>query len=251
MKNRKIKILSALVLSLCFSAALPVFAENESPQTEADSQAYTDNTLSDIQQDAAPESTYAKGTSTENGFQSEWLNLQFTPPAYMVMSSEEELQSIIQYGQNTLQQTTPTDENAALPETVYEMMAASSAGFPNVSVVVETSPQESSTPDQYFTALKQLLDATQLGYQYEETVTDTAIAGQDFRVLTASLTMNRYQVFQKYCTRKQGDKFVSIILSYTEDTAVQADEVLASFTALHTPESPEGSTDNAENQVTQ
>lgn len=250
MKNRKIKILPALVLSLCFSAALPVLAEDETPQTESSSQADTDNTLTDVQQETAPESPYAKGTCTESGFQSEWLNLQFTPPAYMVMNSEEELQSIIQYGQNTIQQTAPADENTTIPETVYEMMSASSAGFPNVSVVVETSPQE-STPDQYLTALKQSLEAAQLGYQYEETVADTAIAGQDFRVLTASVTMNSYQVFQKYCTRKQDDKFVSIILSYTEDTAAQADEVLASFTALHMPESPEESTDNEENEAAQ
>lgn len=246
MKNRKIKVLSILVLSICFSAAHPAFAENESPQAEAE----TDNAPADIQQETEPES-YAKGTSTENGFQSEWLNLQFIPPAYMVMSSEEELQSIVQYGQNTIQQTTPADENATLPETIYEMMAASSAGFPNVSVAVETSPLKTSTPDQYLTALKQLLDAAQLGYQYEETVADTVIAGQDFRVLTASVAMNGYQVFQKYCTRKQEDRFVSIVLSYTEDTAAQANEILASFTALHTPENPEGNTGSAESQITQ
>lgn len=229
MKNRKIKLLPAVILSLslCFQAVLPAFAE-----------------------DSAQEAVYEKGVSAETGFQSEWLNLQFTPPAYMVMNSEEELQNIMQSGQNTVQQSGITDENTVLPETVYEMMASSASGFPNVSLVVETSPQN-STVDQYFTALKQLLDAAQLGYQYEETVSDAVIAEQDFRVLTASLTMNGYQVFQKYCTRKQGDRFVSVILSYTEDTAAQADEILASFTVLHTPEIPEESTDNPENEAAQ
>ena len=60
------------------------------------------------------------------------------------------------------------------------------------------------------------------------------LAGQDFRVMETSVAVNDYEILQKYCTRKQGGKFVSIILSYTTDTTAEADEILAAFTPLNT-----------------
>lgn len=121
----------------------------------------------------------------------------------------------------------------ALSGTVYEMMASSISGFPNVSLVVEDASLENMTVDQYFLAAQQMLDATGMGYTYSD-VTDIQIAGQDFRIMETSVAVNDYEVLQKYCTRKQGGKFVSIILSYTTDTTAEADEILAAFTPLNT-----------------
>ena len=148
--------------------------------------------------------------------------------------TEEELESVMRQGQSTLEKSSGMELGEdALSGTVYEMMASSISGFPNVSLVVEDASLENMTVDQYFLAAQQMLDATGMGYTYSD-VTDIQIAGQDFRVMETSVAVNDYEVLQKYCTRKQGGKFVSIILSYTTDTTAEADEILAAFTPLNT-----------------
>ena len=227
-KKKGLLIPAMLAFSLCGISVLPVLAENT--EQTADSA----DTASEADTGSTSDTPYEKGTITDTDFQSEWLNLKFTPPETVVMNTEEELQSVMQQGQSTLEESSGVGLGEdALSGTVYEMMASSISGFPNVSVVVEDAALENMTVEQYFLAAQQMLDATGMGYTYSD-VTDTQIAGQDFQVMETSVTINDYEVLQKYCTRKQGGKFVSIILSYTTDTTAEADEILAAFTPLNT-----------------
>lgn len=230
-KKNSLIIPAVLAFSLCTVTAAPVLAEDAAQIQEAA------DTASDEASDtteATADAPYEKGTITETDYQSEWLNLKFTPPETVVMNTEEELESVMRQGQSTLEEASGVELGEdALSGTVYEMMASSVSGFPNVSLVVEDATMENMTVDQYFLAAQQMLDATQMGYTYSD-LTDTQIGGQDFRVMETSVTINDYEVLQKYCTRKQGGKFVSIILSYTADTQTEADEVLAAFTPLNT-----------------
>ena len=227
-KKKCLLIPAVLAFSLCGISVLPVLAENT--EQTADSA----DTASEADTGSTSDTPYEKGTITDTDFQSEWLNLKFTPPETVVMNTEEELQSVMQQGQSTLEESSGVELGEdALSGTVYEMMASSISGFPNVSVVVEDAALENMTVEQYFLAAQQMLDATGMGYTYSD-VTDTQIAGQDFQVMETSVTINDYEVLQKYCTRKQGGKFVSIILSYTTDTTAEADEILAAFTPLNT-----------------
>ena len=220
-RKNSLIIPAVLAFSLCTVNAVPVLAE-DAAQTEAEADTASDE-ASDAAEDTA-DTPYEKGTITETDYQSEWLNLKYT---------EEELESVMRQGQSTLEESSGMELGEdALSGTVYEMMASSVSGFPNVSLVVEDASLENMTVDQYFLAAQQMLDATQMGYTYSE-VTDAQIGGQDFRVMETSVTINDYEVLQKYCTRKQGGKFVSIILSYTADTQTEADEVLAAFTPLN------------------
>lgn len=223
-----------LAFSLCTMPVMSVLAEDTAQTADELGAADTSSDGASSSDDASQDTPYEKGTISDTDFQSAWLNLKFTPPETVVMNTEEELQSVMQQGQSTLEESSGVElsENA-LSGTVYEMMASSISGFPNVSVVVEDAALENMTVDQYFLAAQQMLDATQMGYTYSE-VTDTQIAGQDFRVMGTSVTINDYEILQKYCTRKQGGKFVSIILSYTTDTTAEADEILAAFTPLNT-----------------
>ena len=103
------------------------------------------------------------------------------------MNTEEELQSVMKQGQTTLEESSGVElGDDALSGTVYEMMASSISGFPNVSLVVEDASLENMTVDQYFLAAQQMLDATGMGYTYSD-VTDIQIAGQDFRVMETSV----------------------------------------------------------------
>ena len=258
MRKKKCLLIPAmLAFSLCGISVLPILAENtEQTADAADSSADTENTADEQTADekttadgqtadsadtaseadtgSTTDTPYEKGTITDTDFQSEWLNLKFTPPETVVMNTEEELQSVMQQGQSTLEESSGVELGEdALSGTVYEMMASSISGFPNVSVVVEDAALENMTVEQYFLAAQQMLDATGMGYTYSD-VTDTQIAEQDFQVMETSVTINDYEVLQKYCTRKQGGKFVSIILSYTTDTTAEADEILAAFTPLNT-----------------
>ena len=229
-RKNSLIIPAVMAFSLCTVTAVPVLAE-DAAQTEAEADTASDE-ASDAAEDTA-DTPYEKGTITETDYQSEWLNLKFTPPETVVMNTEEELESVMRQGQSTLEKSSGMELGEdALSGTVYEMMASSVSGFPNVSLVVEDASLENMTVDQYFLAAQQMLDATQMGYTYSE-VTDAQIGGQDFRVMETSVTINDYEVLQKYCTRKQGGKFVSIILSYTADTQTEADEVLAAFTPLN------------------
>ena len=68
-------------------------------------------------------------------------------------------------GQTTLEEASGVELGEdALSGTVYEMMASSISGFPNVSLVVEDASLENMTVDQYFLAAQQMLDATGMGY---------------------------------------------------------------------------------------
>ena len=229
-RKKSLLIPAVLAFSLCTGAVVPVLAEETSQTADAADNEQEAHTQSATDTD----SPYEKGTITDTDFQSEWLNLKFTPPETVVMNTEEELQSVMKQGQTTPEEASGVELGEdALSGTVYEMMASSISGFPNVSLVVEDASLENMTVDQYFLAAQQMLDATGMGYTYSD-VTDIQIAGQDFRVMETSVAVNDYEVLQKYCTRKQGGKFVSIILSYTTDTTAEADEILAAFTPLNT-----------------
>lgn len=70
------------------------------------------------------------------------------------MNTEEELQSVMKQGQTTLEESSGVElGDDALSGTVYEMMASSISGFPNVSLVVEDASLENMTVDQYFSGL--------------------------------------------------------------------------------------------------
>ena len=139
-RKKSLLIPAVLAFSLCTGAVIPVLAE-ETWQT-ADTAAMTnaDNKQEAHTQSAtdASDSPYEKGTITDTDFQSEWLNLKFTPPETVVMNTEEELQSVMKQGQTTLEEASGVELGEdALSGTVYEMMASSISGFPNVSLVVE------------------------------------------------------------------------------------------------------------------
>ena len=174
-RKKSLLIPAVLAFSLCTGAVVPVLAEETSQTADAADNEQETHTQSATDTSDSP---YEKGTITDTDFQSEWLNLKFTPPETVVMNTEEELQSVMKQGQTTLEEASGVELGEdALSGTVYEMMASSISGFPNVSLVVEDASLENMTVDQYFLAAQQMLDATGMGYTYSD-VTDIQIAGQ-------------------------------------------------------------------------
>ena len=99
-KKNSLIIPAVLAFSLCTVNAVPVLAE-DAAQTEAEADTASDE-ASDAAEDTA-DTPYEKGTITETDYQSEWLNLKFTPPETVVMNTEEELESVMRQGQSTLE----------------------------------------------------------------------------------------------------------------------------------------------------
>ena len=246
-RKSRLFLSTVLAFSLCTAPMFSAFAQEAStedantqdtsqPDTSADSSSDAANTDTAVssQEGSPSDIPYEKGTLTDTDYESTWLNLKFTPPSTVIMNTEEEMQSVMQQGQASLSDSTGVALNEdSLSGTVYEMMASSATGFPYVNLVVEDAVMENMNADQYLQTAQQVLDATGQEYTYTD-ITDTQIGGQDFRAMESTTTINDYQIIQKYCTRRQGEKFVSIILSYTTDTTAEADEILAAFTPLNT-----------------
>ena len=93
---------AVLAFSLCTGAVVPVLAEETSQTADAADNEQETHTQSATDTSDSP---YEKGTITDTDFQSEWLNLKFTPPETVVMNTEEELQSVMKQGQTTLEES--------------------------------------------------------------------------------------------------------------------------------------------------
>lgn len=219
MKNKVKRIsVSLLAAALCFGAASPVSVLAENATEE--------------------EAPYVRGTLTADGYESEWLNLRYTPTPDMVMSTEEEIAATMDVGADVISDSTGQEVDSSDAAAGTEMMAYAPAGFPNVSLMTEEAVMDNMTPDQYLNALKTQLDATGLGYEYNDEIVDIEIGGKEFRRLDAGLSYAGTDVLQTYCITRQGDYFVALILSYSPDTIEQAGEILDSFTALDAEEEP-------------
>lgn len=210
----------------------------ETPEA-ADTQEPTDTqeVTGEATEEATPEVTeeaadFTPGTLTAESYESTWLNLRFTPPADVTLATKEQMDSALGVGAETLQENLDEDQvDTAVENTTYEMMAVQASGFPNVSVCIESAPVLILDAESYVEALMSTLDSTQLGYTYGESG-ESEVAGQAYAALNASLTTDGVEVKQTYYIRQIGDKFASIILSYTDDTKEQADAIMAGFTAV-------------------
>ena len=127
-RKKSLLIPAVLAFSLCTGAVVPVLAEETSQTADAADNEQEAHTQSATDTSDSP---YEKGTITDTDFQSEWLNLKFTPPETVVMNTEEELQSVMKQGQTTLEEASGVELGEdALSGTVYEMMASSISRFP-------------------------------------------------------------------------------------------------------------------------
>ena len=121
-RKKSLLIPAVLAFSLCTGAVVPVLAEETSQTADAADNEQEAHTQSATDTSDTP---YEKGTITDTDFQSEWLNLKFTPPETVVMNTEEELQSVMKQGQTTLEESSGVElGDDALSGTVYEMMAS-------------------------------------------------------------------------------------------------------------------------------
>lgn len=180
----------------------------------------------EMEQKAASD-TYVPGQSTETGYCSEWIGLQWMPPGNMVMLSDEDLQEIMYSG---LESTygEDADEVAAQLEksTVYEMMCSSVFGMPNVIVLTEKPVIKSITAEQYISALSESLNS--MGYT-EVGTGEQELAGEQYTTVIFELSAGGVDMKQMYLARKKDGRMIGITITYMTDE--DRDALLECFTA--------------------
>lgn len=176
--------------------------------------------------------TYVKGTVTETGFESEWLNLRFTAQTGMTMLSQDELDAVMKQGMELAYgENTEALLDYASMTTVTEMMAQYANGT-NVVVQVEKLPRVYSdlTEEEYLNIVINNLknSAAILELSTDETFYTVEIGGETYVGIGTAADYGVGQlVCQEFLVRKKESRMISITTSCTEYTTEYADRLLS------------------------
>ncbi|MCL2411607.1 MAG: hypothetical protein FWC97_08195 [Treponema sp.] len=172
-------------------------------------------------------SGYERGILTETGFESKYLDIRFTLPEGFIMATEEDMRLMMGIGADI----TGANTNFVNMTTVYEMMASAPVGLPNVILMVERLILSNITTEQYFDILKNnLSDIDTIDYEFGDQITSVEIAGQIYKQLSASIP--GWDVFQNYTFRRQGNRMVGFITTYSLDTKEELEILMNGFSRL-------------------
>ena len=172
--------------------------------------------------------TYVQGTVTDNGFESEWMNMKFTLPEGWVIASQEEMDEVLATGEDALNGEVDTD--AAMEDSTYEMMTYAEAGLPSVSIMVEKLPSSKMTIEEYADVIKEGLNNSTGTYVWEEPVAET-VAGEEYQNYSGSVELYGVTVKQDYIFRKLENRIIGIIITYTDDVTGEVDNFLSGIAA--------------------
>lgn len=176
--------------------------------------------------EAIPE--YEKGTSTETGWESEWIGMKFTAGEGVVMQDESAMDDILEAGSQEMGND-PADFEGLY---TYEMMASEGTmGVPQVAMMVE---QSTLTPDEYIDQMLEQLEAvsTSIEMTQDGDITDYELAGLTFRRLQLKASSQGVDMVQDYLICQRGDYLIEIISTALADQVEEKDAMLACFTAL-------------------
>jgi len=174
---------------------------------------------------------YKRGVLSEAGYESDYLNIRFRPPAGFIMATEAEMFELMDLGAEIMDVDRELLDFAQL-STVYEMMATTPFGSPNVILIAEKLMLSSITEEQYYDALvSQLSSMPAIGMEYTfgdrpESVT---IAGESYLKMAARLEAYGQVMHQDYIFRKLDDRMICFIVTYTEDTVREMETLMSGF----------------------
>ena len=166
----------------------------------------------------APE--YTAGTLTETSFESAYLDMKWQLPqdSSALMLSEAEVQAF----ENEMNAQTQTNN------TTVEMMAFAPDESLSVIVMAELPAISGLTLEQYAQVIETQTLANEFYSLRAESETMT-LAGKDTIKVSFALENGRYQ---DYYMMKVHDRFVTILVTYVEQTEGQAEDAVNAFQAL-------------------
>lgn len=232
MCNKKMKRLLSVGLALFLMAGLVGCSSGSDEPKDTKTSTEAPSEEEDTEEEAKP---YERGTIDGNHFESAWLNIQADFSDQYVMLTEEEIAQaqstgseliLNEDGQETLEETDTTG---------YEMMVSGLNGVPNCTLGVEKLPLSNMTAAQYLEAAKQnfeQMSSADVEITALDEVPTVAIAGQDYQCLQLLVNTQGVQVNSNTYVRIQDGYAVLFNVTFTDDTAAQKDELLATFQVI-------------------
>lgn len=180
--------------------------------------------------------SYRMGVITDDGWESQYWNLRYTAPEGLYMLSEEGLDALMGLSVEMLSEKYTERQQAYLKmTTLYEMMSMNATGDVNAAITVEKLLVKGmDTEDYKKAAILQLRLMQDPVYEILDDSGTAEIAGETYAavkttaaVKTAAESDRAY--LQDYYFRVVGDRALILLITYTEDTADTAEEILNGF----------------------
>ena len=176
--------------------------------------------------------TYEKGTMTDMGFESEWLNLRFVAPEGVAMATQEELDIMMGAGIDMVYGESAENVQAyAEVRLVYEMMARHSSGA-NIIIEVEMLPvlNQNMTEEQYLQSIEETIEKSDLGYVFDDEIYTCIFVGEEY--VARNMTMaydSGYTLHKKTMVRKKENRMIMVVLTYAENEENAGEYLLSQF----------------------
>lgn len=176
------------------------------------------------------DSSYVKGVTTDNGWESEYWNLRFTAPEGVFMLSDEGMEALMGIGEDIISENYSEKQREYLEMTsLYEMLGTNAEGDANVAVTVEKlMVRGMDTEDYKKAALLHLRMMQDPVYEILDDSGTAEIAGETFAVVNTRVDSGG-EYFQDYYFRVSGDRALIITITYAEATSEQAAALLGGF----------------------
>lgn len=176
------------------------------------------------------DSSYVKGITTDNGWESEYWNLRFTAPEGVFMLSDEGMEALMGIGEDIISENYSEKQREYLEMTsLYEMLGTNAEGDANVAVTVEKlMVRGMDTEDYKKAALLHLRMMQEPVYEILDDSGTAEIAGETFAVVNTRVDSGG-EYYQDYYFRVSGDRALIITITYAEATSEQAAALLGGF----------------------
>lgn len=229
LKAEEVKVAPALAEAEETVATKTQEEERVTLETEvAEPESVTEEMVEETTVEEPQKPEYTKGIFTETGWESQWLGMRYVVPDGVVMSTEEELNTIMGVGQEMLSDDfSEMQLKYAELNTVYEMMCTGADQVTNLSVSVENVMLDMDT-DTFVSVFKNTLsEVSAMTITIVNEGDDVVVAEKEFKKLQCEVDYEGMSIFQDYYLAMKDKRAISIVVTYLDEA--EAEKMLNGF----------------------